>query len=99
MNYGLLIFETLLGFVCAIFLIIWGIRRLNCGDLGLVIPSLIFGFLTLLMTVFAFHHISVEQGKDEIRKELKMTNSNEEKFELNDSIRKHPQVYDPGLCI
>lgn len=80
MNYGLLIFETLLGFVCAIFLIIWGIRRFNCGDQGLVIPSLIFGFLTLLMTVFAFHHISVEQGKDEIRKELKMTNSNEEKI-------------------
>lgn len=71
MNYSLLIFETLLGFVCAIFLIIWGIRRFNsAGDLGLVIPSLIFGFFTLLLTVFAFHHISVEQGKDEIKKEL-----------------------------
>ena len=79
MDYGLLFFETLLGFVCAIFLIIWGIKRFNSGELGLVIPSLIFGFLTLLMTVFAFHHFSVEQGKDEIRKELKMTDGNGEK--------------------
>jgi hypothetical protein len=31
------------------------------------------------MNIFAFHHISVEQGKDEIRKELRMTESNEEK--------------------
>ncbi len=79
MDYFLLIFETLLGFVCAIFLIIWGIKRFNSGELGLVIPSLIFGFFTLLMTIFAFHHISVEQGKDEIRKELKMIDNNEEK--------------------
>jgi hypothetical protein len=79
MDYFLLIFETLLGFVCAIFLIIWGIKRFNSGELGLVIPSLIFGFFTLLMTIFAFHHISVEQGKDEIRKELKMIDSNDEK--------------------
>ena len=79
MDYFLLIFETLLGLVSAIFLIIWGIKRFNYGDLGLVIPSLIFGFFTLLMTIFAFHHISVEQGKDEIRKELKMIDNNEEK--------------------
>ena len=79
MDYFLLIFETLLGFVSAIFLIIWGIRRFNSGDQGLVIPSLIFGFLTLFMTVIAFHHISVEQGKNEILKELRMTDSNEEK--------------------
>ena len=80
MDYSLLIFETLLGFVSAIFLIIWGIRRFNSSDLGLVIPSLIFGFITLFMTIITFHHISIEQGKDEIRKELKITDSNEEKF-------------------
>ena len=81
MDYFLLIFETLLGFVSAIFLIIWGIRRFNSGEQGLVIPSLIFGFLTLLMTVFAFHHISVEQGKDEVRKELIKSQIIEEKGE------------------
>lgn len=79
MDYFLLIFETLLGFVSAIFLIIWGIRRFNSDDLGLAIPSLVFGFITLLMTIVAFHHISVEQGKNKIKKELKMMDSNEEK--------------------
>lgn len=79
MDYFLLIFETLLGFASAILLIVWGIKRFGSADLGLVIPSLILGFFTLLMTVFAFHHISVEQGKDEIRKELKITDSNGEK--------------------
>lgn len=70
MDYFLLIFTTLLGLVCSIFLIVWGIKEFNSNKLGLLIPSLIFGFLTLLMSIFNFHQVSVEQGKDKLREEL-----------------------------
>ena len=83
MDYFLLILETLLGLVCSVLLILWGIRESDSDNkLGLVAPSLIFGFITLLMTTFAFHHISVEQGKDEVRKELIKVQETEEKEEI-----------------
>lgn len=69
MDYFLLIFETLLGFICSTFLLIWGIREFKFKK-DLAIPSVIFGALTMFMTTIAFHHISVEQGKSEIKKEI-----------------------------
>ena len=82
MDYFLLIFEALLGLICSVFLILWGIREFDSRKLGLVIPSLVFGFFTLLISIVSFHHISVEQGKDEVRKELIKVQETEEKEEI-----------------
>ena len=70
MQYGLLHLATLFSFVCAVLLLVWAIRWFGKEKNELIVPSLLFGVITLIISLFSFHYVSFEQGKAALQKAL-----------------------------